>query len=177
MPPGIQHDQEGGKVKFSQPFAATIRKTGPRARLVVESQEWYQNQLNKFRDGESVTLVITTRKPKRTTAQNNYYWGVYLPLIAAETGESETERLHELFKGLFLTRGVVEVLGHKVRIKGSTTDLSVSDFCEYIQKIEAQTGVAAPPTEDYGLEPIRPRKAADNIHRPEAVQGGDGPLQ
>ncbi len=170
MPPEKHHDQEGGKVKVSQAFAATIRKRGPFARLVIESQDWYQTQLNKFRDGEAVTVVLTTKKLKRTTAQNNYYWGVYLPLIASETGETDVDRLHELFKGMFLTKEVVEVLGHKVRIKGSTTGLSISDFCHYIQRIEAETGVAAPPTESYGLPSLEEGKSSTGT--PPADGGG-----
>lgn len=123
--------------------------------IVVQSKAWFENQLNKFRDGELVTLQITNRKPKRTTQQNRYYWGVYLPLIASETGEKDLDRLHELFKGKFLTTGVVEVLGHKVRMKKSTTELSVSDFSQYILDIETETGIAAPPTENYDLAPLK----------------------
>jgi hypothetical protein len=84
-------------------------------------------------------------------AQNNYLWGVYYPLIAQETGESNIDRLHELFKGLFLTEGVVEVLGKKVRMKKSTTELGRGEFSQFILDIETETGIMAPPTENYGL--------------------------
>ncbi len=104
---------------------------------------------------EEVTLVIHNKKPKRTEQQNRYYWGVYLPLIAEETGEHDLDRLHELFKGKFLTQGVVEVLGEKVRMKKSTTELAIQEFSAYIMDIEALTGVKAPPTESYGLESLR----------------------
>lgn len=139
------------KITQTQSFAAIIRKEQKQSRLVIKSQRWYEYQLAKFKDGAEVTLVVHNRKPKRTEAQNRYYWGIYLPLVADETGEKDLDRLHELFKGKFLTQGIVEVLGEKVRMKKSTTELSTSEFCSYIMDIEALTGVEAPPTENYGL--------------------------
>lgn len=150
-----QKTKESISITYSQPFSATIMEDGTKKRLAIESPAYYQNQLNKFKVGEKVTLEIHTRKPKRTDAQNRYYWGVYLPLIASETGESDLDRLHTLFKGKFLTTGIYEVLGEKVRITKSTSALSTADFSMYIIDIETETGVTAPPTESYGLEPIR----------------------
>ena len=89
-------------------------------------------------------------------AQNRYYWGAYLPIISEETGENDLERLHELFKGLFLTKTIAEVLGKKVRITKSTTELSVSEFMEYITNIEEFTGITSPPTENYDIRPLTP---------------------
>lgn len=117
--------------------------------LKMTAPVWYQHQLNKLRPKEKVSLYVSSRRPKRTMAQNRYYWGVYLPLIAAETGEHDLERLHRYFAGKFLTSEIVEVFGQKVRMVKSTTELSKSDFSEYIMNIEADTGVAAPPTENY----------------------------
>lgn len=139
----------------TQPFSAHIRFIDGKNRLQVDSQTWYQHNLNKFKDGDQVTLELHTRKPKRSDQQNRYYWGIYLPLIAAETGENDLEALHELFKGKFMSDGIVEILGNKVRKKRSTTDLGVGEFCEYIMNIEALTEVAAPPTENYDLAPLR----------------------
>lgn len=130
-------------------FAGVIDKVGANNKLRITSPDWYQDQINKFKEGEKVTIFISNRKPKRTLAQNSYYWGVYLPLVAKETGEPSIERLHKLFSGMFLTEDIVEVLGKKVRMVKSTTVLSKNDFGEYIMKIEAETGIQAPPTENY----------------------------
>lgn len=142
---------ETPEVTYTQPFAAVIRQDGDHNNLIIKSTAYYLHQLSKFKDGEEVTLVIHNKKPKRSIAQNSYYWGVYLPLIAKETGERNLDRLHELFKGLFLTEGVVKVLGKKVRMKKSTTELSRVEFQEYIMAIENETQVEAPPTKNYGL--------------------------
>lgn len=146
---------------FTQSFAAVIRESIEKGlkKLVVKAPAWYQHQLNKFKDGEEVSLVIHNRKPKRTDQQNRFYWGIYLPLIAKETGEAQRDKrylegLHEVFKGSFLNDGLFEAFGKKAWIKKSTTELSVSEFCQYIIDIEELTGVIAPPTENYGLAPL-----------------------
>lgn len=123
--------------------------------LKFNSEISLRHFINKLEVGEKLSVTIAQHKPRRTQSQNNYYWGVYLPLISQETGESDLDRLHELFKGKFLTREIVEVLGEKVRIKKSTTDLSVSDFGQYIMNIEDFTGIVAPPVENYDLAPLK----------------------
>jgi len=144
------------KIVYTQNFAGVIKKDERGMnKLIVKSQRWYQHQLNKFRNGENVSLMIHNERPKRTERQNRYYWGVYLPLIAKETGEHNLDSLHELFTGKFLTESVVEVLGQKVRMKKSTTTLGIAEFSEYIMNIEAETGIEAPPTESWELAPLK----------------------
>ena len=144
------------KIIYTQSFAGVIRKGEDRMnKLVVKSQRWYQHCLNKFKDGEVVSWMRHNEKPKRTERQNRYYWGVSLPLIAKEKNEPSLDRLHELFKGEFLTEGIVDVLGEQVRMKRSTTELGVGEFCDYILAIESLTEVEAPPTESWQLAPLR----------------------
>lgn len=142
-------------VIHTQPFSAKIVVGDDNnKRLVVRNKVYYQHQINQFPENENVTLLVSNRKPKRTTQQNNYYWGVYLPLIASETGEDNISHLHEYFKGKFLTKSIVKVMGNDVRIKKSTTGLNTKEFSDYVRAIETETGVQAPPTEDYGLESL-----------------------
>ncbi len=141
----------------SEIFAGEIiyEKTANKKKLRLNAERYFQHFLNtKTNVGDRVTVKVTNQKPKRTTQQNRYYWGVYLPLISEKTGEDDLDRLHELFKGMFLTKTIAEVLGKKVRITKSTTDLTVSEFCEYVLNIEAFTSVEAPPTENYDLAPL-----------------------
>lgn len=135
----------------SQNFSAKI-VLKERKCLEFVSPKFYQHFINLHtKVGDNLTVTISTKKPKRTVAQNNYYWGAYLPIISQETGEEDIEKLHELFKAKFLTKTIAEVLGQKVRICKSTTELSVSEFIEFIQKIQDFTGIEAPPTENYSL--------------------------
>jgi len=150
------------QILYTNSFAATIR-TKPGSvgikSLMVKNVRWYQYQLNKFKEGENVTLVVTNKKPKRTEQQNRYYWGVYLPIIAKESGEEQRNKkyidlLHERFAGELLTEGIYEIFGKKVRLRKSTAQLSISEFCNYIMDIERLTGIEAPPTEMWGLDPL-----------------------
>lgn len=142
-------------------FAGEIvrEKLSANNRLKINSPKFYQHQLNKMKPGEQVSIYITNKKPKRTVNQNNYYWGVYLPLIASQTGEADIDRLHAYFKGKFLTTGIVEVLGEKVRMTKSTSNLSVGQFNEYIVNIAVLTEIEPPPTENYGMEPLDKKKS------------------
>lgn len=139
---------------YSERFAAKIIQNKETNRKDIEfvSPKYLRHFLTKYSHvGDSITIQVTSKKTKRTDQQNRYYWGVYLPLIAEETGEEDLDRLHELFKGMFLTETIAEVLGYKVRITKSTSDLSIGDFIEYIIAIEKFTEVEAPPTENYSL--------------------------
>ena len=157
MPKKTETKPKVPEITITQTFSAKVlrSKTDGKKTLVVRSKMFYQHQINKLRDGENVTLYVSSKRPKRTEQQNRYYWGAYLPIIAAETGERDLDALHELFKGKFLAEGVVEVLGEKVRKKRSTTDLGVGEFCQYIMDIEALTQVVAPPTENWDLAPLK----------------------
>jgi len=108
----------------------------------------YKQFLGQF-EGKKVWITIDPRLPTRSSRQNRYYW-LYLGVIATETGHSPGE-IHEWAKGKFLTSTIKEILGDKVRVKKSTTELNKSDFVEYIMKIEGETGVPSPDIESFEL--------------------------
>ena len=95
---------------------------------------------------------LTPIENKRTLSQNSFYW-VYLSVISRETG-NEPDDLHEYFKQKLLPRKIVKIKGKKgeyefEKIK-STTELSKSEFGEYMEKICAITSVPIPNPEDAG---------------------------
>lgn len=90
--------------------------------------------------GEKLLILKDYIKP-RTNKQNKYYHA-YKQIISEETGHSP-EELHEYFKIRFLYKEIT-VLGNTVRIPGSTTKLSTTQFNEFIKNIEVETGVPAP---------------------------------
>ena len=119
-------------ITISQPFAAQIVKAqNGMSRLEIQSQKYYQHQLNKFRPGEMVTLVVSNRRPKRTQQQNRYYWGVVVKMISEEMGIIPDEA-HELLKGLFLKVGI-EFKGKRYEAIKSTAGLSIKEFEEYCE--------------------------------------------
>jgi len=97
-------------------------------------------------------VVIDVILRKRTLNQNSYYW-VYLEVIAKETGNDKDD-LHELFKSIFLPSKVVKIKGkkhtHEFTRKKSTTELTRSEFSEYMERICAYTEVPLPHPEDAG---------------------------
>lgn len=129
-------------------FTAEIVEENGEKKVKLLHPLWYTTEINKFNLGERLTVKFTTQKKSRTLTQNNYYWGVYLPRIAQETG-NDIDDLHTLFKGKFLSKAIVEVLGEKVRRVRSTTELSVPEFGEYIERIHMLTGIEPPPTDEY----------------------------
>lgn len=145
---------------LSKTFAAKVVGEAHKRRIELESKTWWQHELNKYPSGSKITVILTNQKPKRTENQNRYYW-MYLGMIADETGE-DIDDLHTLFKGMFLTKEVVEIMGHKIRRARSTTELSTIQFSGYIERIEELTGILAPPAKNFDL------KSSKNVQYPDS---------
>lgn len=94
-------------------------------------------------------LILKEKKEKRSLKQNAYYWA-YLQIISQETG-NEVDDLHEYFKRIHLPAKEITVLRRTIKIPSSTTGLSKGQFCEYIKRIEVETGVLAPDPDDLYL--------------------------
>lgn len=135
--------------KITKSFAGHIilDKVLNKKKYVFDSPTWLQHTLNKYNVGDAITITFTNLKPKRTEQQNRYYW-LYLGIISKETG-NDIDDLHTLFKGLFLSKEIVEVMGHNVRRSRSTTELNTSQFSDYIARIEEKTCILAPPSDTY----------------------------
>lgn len=106
-------------------------------------------ELDKY-EGSRVKFSIEDKK--RTTPQNSLYWA-YLHIISRETG-NDVEDLHYSFRFSFLAPQLVEVTDFNsekrtmVAELRSTTSLSKQEFTEYMQRIEAQTGIPIPNSDD-----------------------------
>jgi hypothetical protein len=148
----MRHDKSNATHK-SYSFAAEVVKdqsTG-RRRLGLLAKKYYDYIVDrKLGIGNKVTIIITDKKPKRSERQNNYYWGAYLPLIAESSGHTVDE-LHARFKSEFLDTSVGMVYKKETKVQGSTSELTIGAFIEYILNIEQLTGIPAPPTENYDL--------------------------
>lgn len=87
----------------------------------------------------------------RSMRQHRYYW-LYLGIVSLETGHTP-EELHEWAKREFLPVRYATVLGKDVPVTASTTNLSKTDFGEYLEKICAETGVPLPDPQEAGYLP------------------------
>jgi len=81
-------------------------------------------------NGEQVQVTIEKRRKNRSNNENNYMWGVVIPILAEHFGY-DNEEMHEALKWLFLRK-------HKDGRPDtcrSTTELSTVEFEEYMSKI------------------------------------------
>lgn len=142
-----------GKTSYkSQTFLGKIVQKEEKKDIAMNSPALYRHFINEeCKVGDEIAITLTNRRPKRTDLQNNYYW-LFLSLIATSSGHT-TEELHIWAKGKFLTQGMSEVYGSKVRIVRSTTKLNVGEFCEYIMRIEEATGIPSPKTDAF-IKPL-----------------------
>lgn len=88
----------------------------------------------------------------RSRAQNRTYWS-WLNVLADHTGY-DAEELHEVFKMKFLGSKEKIIMGEKVRITNSTTDLTTKEFSDYLGKVEIvarSLNVSLPYPDDYML--------------------------
>lgn len=89
-------------------------------------------------------VEVVKFRPRRSLAQNAYYWGCITTPLANWLSEQEAEPVepeaaHGILAAKFLTIDVVdkrtgEVLGQRVR---STTELSTLEFMDYCERARA----------------------------------------
>ena len=138
----------------SQTFLGTVveNPTDNSRRIQLNAPDYYQHYLKTTCGlGDAVSLYITNKKPKRTDRQNRYLH-LYLSLIALSSGHTVDE-LKSWVKGKFLSKGITEVFGDKVRIVKSTTQLNKLEFIELLERIEHETEIPLPKTDKF-LDPL-----------------------
>ena len=82
------------------------------------------------REGKKVEVIVRPLKKHRSGEQNRYYWGVVIDIIAGATGYSP-EEAHDAMRVKFLA----DMTGDLPRVR-STTDLTTSEFMDYIAQIQ-----------------------------------------
>lgn len=133
----------------SQGYAASVvvdKNTGKK-KLELASEIYFNHCVNKFKEGERVTLQVTNKRPRRTQNQNSFWWA-YLTIASQETGHTP-EELHEWAKTACMPTRIMKIMGDPVRMKKSTTQLTVNEFSELIEKFTQKTGITPPPIENY----------------------------
>lgn len=84
--------------------------------------------------------VVSIQPPNRSAAQNSFYWAM-LTAISEQIRPGKThdrDVWHEYFKTLFLPTRMVELPGNQlIELPATTTNLSKSDFSQYVDKVSA----------------------------------------
>jgi len=102
---------------------------------------------NYLKESEGKLFRIERQITTRSLSQNSLYW-LFLEVIEMETGNNAQE-LHEYFKRKYLKPIFIKVLGHEIKIPGSTKNMKKVAFGEYLNKISAETMIAIPDTDKY----------------------------
>ena len=82
--------------------------------------------------------VIELRPPKRSLEQNRYYWAILTDISEQVVpGRAyEPSIWHEYLRALFLPERMIELPDGSVKmIEGSTAELKLNEFSEYLEKV------------------------------------------
>ena len=91
-------------------------------------------------------IIVTQSEAKRRSEQNAFYWGAVITQIAEQAWVSgrqfSKETWHEMYARMF---GVCEDItlpnGEVVTKRLSTTEMTVSQFAEYMQQVQAHAAI------------------------------------
>ena len=93
--------------------------------------------------GQAVQISITPRRKPRSLQENNYYWGVVIPLLCDWSGFT-AEEMHDAIKNKFLFDFDKR---HGLALIGSTSKLSTVEFEKLMSEIRtwaSEQGVFIP---------------------------------
>lgn len=133
--------------------------TVSRGKLRLHVRDTERRQLLRWRDGTPLTVTVEKKHANRSAAQNAYLWStVYATILderLSEQGWTEDD-LHFFCKARFLSKRLAICDGNGEVVEdcvlgGSTTRLTVVQFCEFIDAIiqwsAEKLHVAVPPAD------------------------------
>ena len=131
-----------------------------KARIENSSIKFYDERYCSYRlkefEGSDVTLKISKHRPKRTLRQNNWYWGVACPIIAAFLKEAWGEELSKedvhLYNLNHVTKPKVEmitvmgkqVVGYNQKRPSEMDTVEFNEFKLTLQAYWANAGCIIP---------------------------------
>jgi hypothetical protein len=108
-------------------------------RFHIRNRPQFEREVSQFADCE-LWVTIEKKRSKRSIQQNRYYFGVCVSLIQERFKELGTdcskEDVHCFLRGKFLYNEAISEHGEVFQIPRSTTELSKSEFMDYIAKIQ-----------------------------------------
>jgi hypothetical protein len=98
-------------------------------------QEWARQY-----PGKNILIKFERKGSKRSNPQNNYYWGIVIKEITLRLRDlghtwMNDEDTHQLMKLKFNFERIVSEHGEVLELPKSTTGLTKTQFCEYVEKI------------------------------------------
>lgn len=115
---------------------------------VIQLPKTMRQQMLETFNGSRITVTVQRKRKKRSTEQNAYYWGAVIPAILdgliklgnnmqADNPEHRNA-VHEFLKNKFVHNGTTFVTAHGevFEFPASTSELSTSDFMDYLQYVK-----------------------------------------
>ena len=117
-------------------YTGKVKQSG----LHIYNRKQFDEDLNLFIDKE-VVLSLENKKRKRSLHQNNFYWGVVIPIVKQgliDVGYRVTiDDTHDYIKTNFIKKELVnENTGEILPSIGSTTELTTTEFMDLIAEIQ-----------------------------------------
>lgn len=107
-------------------------------KLILDARNAFAERVREM-DNQNVVLILLQHR-RRSNNQNRYYWGAIIPIVrdamkklGVEFSETGT---HELLKYKFLKCEHVTTDGEVIETIKSTTELTPTEFNEYIEAIQ-----------------------------------------
>ena len=122
-------------MKLRKPKSYLFGSVDALGRLVMDKPGAFARALAALR-GREVQVLIEPKKKRRSTNQNDYYWGVVIAILSDFTGYSP-EEMHEALKNKFL--GFYDKKTG-LRVVSSSAELTTADFENYLSQIRAWAG-------------------------------------
>lgn len=85
-------------------------------------------------EGKQVDITVKRHRENRSLNQNNYYWGVVVPMVGEAIGETDIEAVHEVLK-LEHNYYIAKVGDREIRVPQSTAELSTDEFESYLERV------------------------------------------
>jgi hypothetical protein len=111
-------------------------------KLKIVNRKAFDIDMQGF-EGSRVIITLKKYRKSRSNKQNAYYHGCVIPyvidgLVAMGTNKNllSSENVHEMLKAKFLGEDIANENGEFIRINRSTTDLTTTEFMEYIADIQ-----------------------------------------
>lgn len=108
-------------------------------RLIPDNRGLLSSHVKSF-EGMDVQLTISKRRKRRSNDQNAYYWGVVVAMTREGINEAWGEHLsleeaHHILKfQCNYAEHVNEATGEIIKIPKTTTELSTTEFEEYLER-------------------------------------------
>ena len=107
------------------------------AQLVAQNAKVFADR------GKPLRVIVTEDERKRTDAANRFYWGAVLSAVAEQAWvagkQYGKEVWHEHFARQYLPHTeIVTPFGEIVARRKSTTELTVSEFADYLQRVQSE---------------------------------------